>query len=66
MIDNSDIEEYLKNNIIDENKIEFTFESLKENFKKKLNQELINKVFVRDNIALILAINSRGLNGLVT
>ena len=54
MIDNSDIEEYLKNNIIDENKIEFTFESLKENFKKKLNQELINKVFVGDNIDLEL------------
>ena len=50
MIDKSDIDEYLRKNKYDESKLEFTFESIKENFKKKYYEELINRVFTEDEI----------------
>ena len=36
MIDKSDIDEYLRKNKYDESKLEFTIESIRENFKKKI------------------------------
>ncbi len=54
MIDRADIEEYLTKNKYDKSKLEFNMESLKENFRKKLNEELINKVFTEEEIDINL------------
>ena len=54
MIDRTDIEEYFRENKYDESKLEFTFESKKENFKKKYYENLINRVFSEEKIDLKL------------
>ena len=54
MLDKADIDEYLRKNKYDESKLEFTLESIKENFKKKYYEELINKVFTEEEIDLKL------------
>ena len=50
MIDKCDIDEYLRENKYDQSKLEFTFESLKENFKKKYYEELVNKIYSENEI----------------
>jgi len=53
-INERDIEEYFEKNKYDESKLEFNFESIKENFKKKYYEELINKVYMQDEINMQL------------
>ena len=36
--------------MMNESKLEFTFESIKENFQKKYYEELINRVYSKDEI----------------
>ena len=50
MINKSDIDEYFRKNKYDESKLEFTIESIKENFKKLYYEELINKAYTEEEI----------------
>ena len=54
MIEKSDIDEYLGKNKYDESKLELTFDNIKENFKKKYYEELLNKVFTEEEIDIKL------------
>ena len=64
MISETDIEEYFRKNKYDESKLEFTFESIKENFKKKYYEELINKVYSQNeiNVQLLQYLKENGIN----
>ena len=64
MINETDIEEYFRKNKYDESKLEFTFESIKENFKKKYYEELINKVYSQNeiNVQLLQYLKENGIN----
>ena len=50
MINKSDIDEYFRKNKYDKSKLEFTIESIKENFKKLYYEELINKAYTDEEI----------------